>query len=226
MPDIVARGNEQMGVRACTVCHHPRGKGRPENAGVAGLPVGYFIQAMAQFKDGTRRSADPRKLNSKEMTAMANTLTDDEVRAAAEYYVSMAWTPRGMVMETETVPAFEIKGGMYLPVEGGVTEPLGNRIIEMPDDPEEAEYLRDPKTQWIAYAPVGSIAKGEALVTTGTATAGDGTAIPGRTLQCGICHGEDLNGVGNTPGIAGRSPRATWSGSSMTYSRARESARS
>jgi cytochrome c553 len=44
------------------------------------------------------------------------------------------------------------------------------------------------------------------LVTTGAATAADGKAIPGRTMQCTICHGADLNGLGNLPGIAGRSP--------------------
>jgi cytochrome c553 len=44
--------------------------------------------------------------------------------------------------------------------------------------------------------PVGSLAKGEALVTTGA----------GKTIQCEICHGPDLLGLGDVPGIAGRSP--------------------
>ena len=38
MPDIVARGR-RPDVRACSLCHYPNGKGRPENAGVSGLPV-------------------------------------------------------------------------------------------------------------------------------------------------------------------------------------------
>ena len=49
MPDIVAHG-KRPDVRACSLCHYPNGKGRPENAGVAGLPVSYFIQTMADFK--------------------------------------------------------------------------------------------------------------------------------------------------------------------------------
>ena len=28
----------------------------------------------------------------------------------------------------------------------------------------------------------------------------------GKTVQCGICHGPDLKGMGPIPGIAGRSP--------------------
>ena len=205
MPDIVARGNEARGIRACTLCHHPLGKGRPENAGLAGLPAAYFVQQIAEFKNGTRRSADPRKLNTKEMIAMAKALTDAEVRAVAEYFASVTWSPRGTVVETETVPNFVIRGGMYLP-EGTGTVPLGRRIIEMPENPDEAEYLRDPKARWRIHAPIGSIAKGKALVTTGTAVGPDGKPVPGRTLQCTACHGPALNGVGNVPALAGRSP--------------------
>ena len=38
MPPIVASG-KKPDVRACSLCHYPNGKGRPENAGVAGLPA-------------------------------------------------------------------------------------------------------------------------------------------------------------------------------------------
>ena len=50
MPEIVAHG-KRPDVRACSLCHYPNGKGRPENAGVSGLPVAYFIQTMADFKN-------------------------------------------------------------------------------------------------------------------------------------------------------------------------------
>ena len=49
VPEIVARGREKDGVRACALCHYHNGKGKMENAGVAGLPVNYFMQAMAAF---------------------------------------------------------------------------------------------------------------------------------------------------------------------------------
>jgi cytochrome c553 len=207
MPDIVAKGNESRGIRACTLCHSPLGKGRSENSSVAALPVPYFLQQLELFKSGQRRSADPRKLNTKEMIAMAKLLSPEEARAAAEYYASVKWTPRGKVVESPTVPKFRSAGGLYLPREEGGTEPIDARIIEIPDRPDDLEYLRDPKAQWTMWAPVGSIARGKSLATTGSAVAADGTpTVPGRTMQCTVCHGADLNGVGNVPPLAGRSP--------------------
>lgn len=188
MPAIVARGAEHKGVRACSLCHSALGKGRSENASVAALPVAYFLQQLELFKSGQRKSADPRKLNTKEMIAMARLLTPEEAKAAAEYYASVKWTPRGKVVETATVPKFRSAAGLYLP-DGEGTEPLGMRIIEMPNRPADLEYLRDPKADWTVYAPVGSVAKGKALAGT-----------------CTACHGPDLKGVANVPPIAGRSP--------------------
>src|ERR1700688_3152465 len=63
MPDVVAHG-KKPNVFACALCHYPNGKGRPENAGVSGLPVAYFIQTMADFKNGARKSTDVRKANT------------------------------------------------------------------------------------------------------------------------------------------------------------------
>ncbi len=34
----------------------------------------------------------------------------------------------------------------------------------------------------------------------------DGEIERGRTVRCGTCHGDNLKGIGNVPGIAGRSP--------------------
>ena len=74
-------------------------------------------------------------------------------------------------------------------------QPIGSRILEVPEDLSRTE-LRDPGSPFIAYVPPGSIAKGEALVKTGG----------GKTVACGVCHGEDLRGLGPVPGLAGRSP--------------------
>jgi cytochrome c553 len=195
MPDIVAHGRKPD-ARACSLCHYPNGKGRPENAGVAGLPLAYFIQQMNDFKNGNRKSAEPRKANTNAMIAIAKALTDDEIKATAEYFGSMKWTPWIKVMEIGTVPKTRIAGGMFVALEGSESEPLGQRIIEVPEKTEATEVLRDPRSGFIAYAPVGSIKKGELLVTTGG----------GKTTQCGVCHGADLKGLGPVPGIAGRSP--------------------
>jgi cytochrome c553 len=198
MPEIVAHG-KRPDVRACSLCHYPNGKGRPENAGVSGLPVAYFVQTMADFKSEARKSADTRKGNTNLMIAYAKAMTDEEVKAAAVYFGAMAWTPWIKVVEASTVPTTRIAGGMFVKLEGTGTEPIGDRIIEMPDDTERTESLRDPRSGFTAYVPVGSLKKGEALVTTGG----------GKTTRCAVCHGADLKGLGPVPGIAGRSPSYT-----------------
>lgn len=195
MPEIVAHGRKPD-IWACSLCHYPNGKGRPENAGVSGLPVSYFVHQMNDFRNDLRKSADARKKNTNLMIAYAKAMTDEEIKAAAEYFGAMKWTPWIKVVETSTVPKTRLSVGMFLPLEGSETEPLGERIIEMPEQPEATEALRDPRSGFIAYVPFGSIKKGEVLVATGG----------GKTVRCGVCHGADLKGLGPVPGIAGRSP--------------------
>ncbi len=194
MPDVVAHGKKPE-VWACGLCHYPNGKGRQENAGVAGLPVSYFIQTMYDFRNGLRKSAEPRKNNTNLMVQFAKNMTDDEIKAAAEYFGSMKWTPWIKVIETNTVPKTHNNNGMFL-VEGNEKEPLGKRILETPVNAEATEVLRDPHSSFFAYVPPGSIKRGEALVTKNNA----------KTTQCASCHGADLKGLGPVPGIAGRSP--------------------
>lgn len=196
MPDVVAKGRGAE-VRACSLCHYPNGKGRAENSGVAGLPVSYFIQALNDYRNDLRKSGEPRKGNTNVMIQIAKGMTDQEMRQSAEYFGSMKWTPWVKVVETQTVAKTRNAGGLYLRLDGNETEPLGMRILEVPEFTERTEVLRDPRAGFIAYAPVGSIKKGEALVTTGG---------NGRTVACGSCHGADLQGLGPVPGLAGRSP--------------------
>jgi cytochrome c553 len=196
MPSIVANGR-QPAVRACAYCHYPNGKGRPSNGGVAGLPVSYFIDTLNDFKNGLRKPGDPRKVNVNQMIAFAKALTPEEMRAAAEYFGSVQWTQWVRVVETRTVPKTDAEGSIFFKAPGNMTEPIGMRIIETPEDDEQAEPLRNPRSGFVAYAPMGSIKKGEALVTTGG---------NGKTTRCTICHGTDLRGLGAVPGIAGRSP--------------------
>ena len=60
--------------------------------------------------------------------------------------------------------------------------------------------LRDASSGFVAYVPIGSIARGETLVRSGG---------NGRTIACGTCHGADLKGLGPVPPLAGRSPSYT-----------------
>jgi cytochrome c553 len=195
MPEIVAHGR-RPDVRACALCHYPNGKGRAENAPIAGYPVAYFTQQMNDFKSGNRKSADPRKANTNAMIAIAKAMTDEEIKATAEYFGSMPWTPWIKVVESDTVPKTRIAGGLFLALPGDDREPIGKRIIEVPENTEASETYRNPRSGFIAYVPPGSIKKGEALATHGG----------GKTMACGACHGADLKGLGPVPGIAGRSP--------------------
>jgi cytochrome c553 len=194
MPDVVAHG-KQPNVWACGLCHYPNGKGRAENAGVSGLNTEYFMHTMHDFKDGNRKSADPRKANTNLMIQFAKNMTDDEIKGAAEYFGAIKWTPWIKVVEAKMVPKTKPAGGLFL-VEGHEMEPLGNRIVETPVNAEATEVLRDPHSGFTAYVPLGAVKKGEALVTKGG----------GKTIACGTCHGADLKGLGPVPSLAGRSP--------------------
>jgi cytochrome c553 len=193
LPNIVQHG--RTGVVACGYCHLPNGQGRPENSSVAGLPAEYIVQQMTDFKNGLRKSSESRLGPQNLMVNIGKAATDDEARAAAEYFSKLKLKPWIRVVETAEVPQTRIAGGMFSVVEGGAKEPIGNRVIEVPEDLERTE-LRDDASGFIAYAPIGSLKKGEALVMTGA----------GKTTACGVCHGTDLRGLGPVPSIAGRSP--------------------
>jgi cytochrome c553 len=194
MPDVFVHGR-QPDVRGCGMCHMPNGKGRPENAPIAGLPSSYVVQQLLDFKNDRRASADQRKTNTVQMIQAAKAMTDDEVKSAAMYIASLKYTPWIRVVEADTIPKMRIGGNVFFPIPDAGTEPLGQRIVETPEDGDRFE-LRDPHSGFIAYVPKGSVARGAALASSGG----------NRTLPCNVCHGADLNGLGPVPGLAGRSP--------------------
>jgi hypothetical protein len=58
---------------------------------------------------------------------------------------------------------------IYAAALDGAKESIGNRIVEVPDNLEEFG-LYDSRATFTAYAPVGSVAKGETLVVNGEGT--------------------------------------------------------
>jgi cytochrome c553 len=195
MPDVVAHGRTPD-VRACGSCHRTEGTGGPENASLAGLPAAYIVQQMADYKSGVRKFSGPQRSPVLLMTAIAKAATEAEAQTAAAYFSSLKPKQNIKIVETDTVPATQIARVFYTLVKNGGTEPIGERIVEIPVDIEQFEH-RDSRSQFVAYVPKGSIAKGEALAKTG----GSGITTP-----CLTCHGQDLKGVDAVPGIAGRSP--------------------
>jgi hypothetical protein len=100
------------------------------------------------------------------MMASAKGMTDAEVLAAAEYFAALKPKRIIKVVESETIPKTGPSRLFYVKSSEGGTEPLGQRIIEMPDDEHQFE-LRDSRATFTAYVPVGSVAKGETLAKTG-----------------------------------------------------------
>jgi len=189
LPQIVQRGTPPNAL-ACGACHLMSGKGHPESADLAGLPAEYIVRQMTDFKSGDRK--DPARMNG-----IAKAVSDEDVRQAAAWFATLK--PGGWikVVEADALPMSYVssKGRMRLPHPAGGNEPLGNRIIELPDDPSRATS-RDPKSGFTAYVPKGSIAKGAALASSGI----------GKTITCAICHGDGLKGLGEIPRLAGLHP--------------------
>ena len=193
-PRIVTDGRGNKGF-ACGSCHLMNGLGHPESGDVQGLTPEYFVETMKDFKSGKRK--DPIR-----MTAIAQATSDEDVVAAAEWFATlkapaMPWIK---VIEQNTVPKTYLGQGRmrFIDPDDKGTEPIGNRIIMLPMDVKRAR-LRDPRAGagFNALVPVGSVAKGKALATTGG---------NGKSVECAICHGEGLKGLGNVPRIANVHP--------------------
>jgi cytochrome c553 len=187
-PAIVQKGH--AGALACGSCHLMSGEGHPESAGLTGFTADYIVQQMADFKSGARK-------DSARMNAIAKEVSDEESRQAAEWFASLKPRPWTTVKEAAMVPKTIVaQGRMRFAAPDGGMEPIGNRIITVPDDQERAR-LRDPRSGFTAYVPPGSIAKGRTLAQTGG---------NGKTIACTTCHGDNLRGLGNVPRLAGLHP--------------------
>jgi cytochrome c553 len=193
LPPIVAEGRKPN-VYACGFCHRTDGSGGPENASLSGLPEAYIIQQMQDYRSGPRTTTVPKR-NVDLMISLSKDITDAEIEAAAEYFSSVKPRANIKVVEADTVPMTFVSSWHYAAKTTTETEPVGARIVEMPDDLEQFDN-RDPRSTFTAYVPRGSVAAGAALVSNGS----------GKTVPCAICHGADLRGLGHVPPLAGRSP--------------------
>ena len=192
LPEVVAAGRKPD-VFACGFCHRADGPGGPENASLAGLPRAYLAQQMRDFRSGARGTSVPGR-NTALMISLAKDITDAEIEAASAYFSALKPKHHVKVIETDAVPKTFIVSNHYA-MRGDTAdkEPIGRRIVEVPEELERF-VSRDTHARFIAYVPAGSVRAGRELAATGG----------GRTTACATCHGPDLKGVGNVPGIAGR----------------------
>ena len=116
----------------CAIC-------RPAPAmesALGGLPAGYFIRQMADFKNGDRKGGGT-------MVAMAKVITDAEIEDGADYFASLKPGPGPGGGDRHGAEDFIGPGNMRLAHPDGGTEPIGNRIINVPQDAARAAS-RDP----------------------------------------------------------------------------------
>ena len=152
---------------------------------------------MQDFRDGLRKSADPRKANTNNMIGFAKATTREEDLAIAQYFAQQPYPRRIKVVESKTAPKVRLQGGMHMAVpanEGGGMVPIpADDIVEIPDDNLRAE-ARDTRMSWTAYVPPGTLNRGKQVAT---------------KYQCATCHGANFQGIGPVPALAGRSPSYT-----------------
>lgn len=194
-PEVVTHGRSPE-VYPCGHCHRITGPGGPENARLAGLPAAYIVQQLQDYRHGLRSTAVPSRLPPTYMMRIAKALTPQEMAAAAEYFSGLVPRSTIHVVESSEVPRSHVAGWHLQADAGGVREPIGHRIIEIPDVPEDFES-RDTHAMFTAYVPPGSLARGKLLASSG------GNSMP---IACSVCHGLRLQGLGTAPPIAGASP--------------------
>ena len=81
---VFHQGNKESGVPACASCHTKTGAGAPRFPMIASQNAEYVVQQLQGFRSGARGN-DFGKL----MRTVTSRLTDQEIRAVAQYVASM-----------------------------------------------------------------------------------------------------------------------------------------
>ena len=192
MPETVLHGRKPN-TYACGFCHRAEGQGGPESANISGLSKDYIVRQMQDMRSHARQTAVDQRNLIVVKDQVFNSATDEELVEAASYFSSLPARSHLKVVEADVVPKTAAYAtGFLVPAPEGGTEPLGQRIIEIPDDVARFE-MRDTRAPLTAFVPRGSIERGRSLAENG----GD-TGVP-----CADCHGEGLKG-GIGPRLAGQ----------------------
>ena len=81
---LYEQGNRTSGVPACVGCHQPGAVGHPRYPRLAGQRQAYTVQQLTDFKSGARNND-----RAHVMRALAGRLTEDEIKAVAEYVAGL-----------------------------------------------------------------------------------------------------------------------------------------
>jgi cytochrome c553 len=81
---LYEEGNRATGVPACVGCHQANGAGYERYPRLAGQRQAYTVQQLTEFKSGARTND-----RAHVMRAVAGRLSDDEIKAVAEYLAGL-----------------------------------------------------------------------------------------------------------------------------------------
>jgi hypothetical protein len=94
------------------------------------------MRQLADFKSGARKDAA-------RMNGIASGMSEDEMKQASEWFAALKPRAWNKIVETDTVPKTYIgKGRMRFAIADAGNEPLGNRIIELPQGPAACRAAR------------------------------------------------------------------------------------
>ena len=83
--DVWRGGDSATEVPACAACHSPTGAGIPKNyPRLAGQYADYVYAQLKAFKSGAR-GADAKDANGRVMATIAGNMTDEQMKAVADY---------------------------------------------------------------------------------------------------------------------------------------------
>ena len=121
------------------------------------------VQQLKDLASGERSTVLPKRMPHVLKQPIVKELSEDEMREAAQYFSRLKTGPTVVVKESATAPKIINRGMFFTATEDGALEVLGNRIVEVPEDLQRFEVLRDDQVKFNAYVPLGSVAKGMAL---------------------------------------------------------------
>src|SRR4029077_17429250 len=141
-PPAPVISGKQGAYNACRQCHLIDGRGKPDTADLQGLPVAYFLQQLADMKDD-KRHASVVHASLADMIPVAKALDAADAKLAADYFHSVPAAKSTHIVETDTVPVTHPRPhNVQLVDASGAREPIGTRIIELPEDVQRT-FLRD-----------------------------------------------------------------------------------
>ena len=188
-PPLVQKGHGAA--LACGACHLMSGEGHPESAGLTGFTAAYLVQQMADFKSGARK-------DSARMNAIAKDVSDEESRQVAEWFAALK--PRRVDEGHRSRDGAEDdrRPGAHALRAAGRRRSSRSATASSPCPRISRE--REAAIRTRASSPTCRQAASR------KARRSSRRAARGKTIACGICHGDTLQGLGNVPRLAGLHP--------------------